>query len=151
VIDLQSYLKKGLLKKQHPNFKQISKQVIRAEKDMETFNLVVDKDPEWASTIAYQAMLRAGRALLFSLGYLPADGQQHRTVVEITGKVLGKQFNTLIKQFDKLRKKRNVFFYESEDSYNFTESKKAIVTAKNLLKEIKKKIKKINPQQSFDF
>ncbi|MFH0948366.1 MAG: HEPN domain-containing protein [Elusimicrobiota bacterium] len=149
MIKFQEYLNKGLLKTQNPNFKQIEKQIVRAEKDLCTFNLVIDNDPEWASTMVYQAMLRAGRSLLFSYGFLPADGQQHKTVIEITGKILGQKFGLLIKQFDRLRKKRNVFFYDSEDTHNFTEAKNAIVTARELINEVKRKINAFNPQQTF--
>lgn len=66
----ESYFKKGFLKHQRVNFKQIEKQVARARKDLETAQSVLAKDPEWAATIAYHAMLRSGRALLFSKGYL---------------------------------------------------------------------------------
>ena len=148
-MDFQEYIDKGLLKKQKSNFKQISKQIIRAEKDLHTYNLVINKDPEWASTIAYQAILRTGRALLFAHGYLPADGQQHKTVVEITGKILGEEFSLVVKQFNRLRRKRNLFFYDSEDIGNYTEAKKAFRTARTLLDEIKKEISKLNPQGSF--
>lgn len=150
-MNFKDYVSKGLLKEQKADFKQIEKQIIRAEKDLTTFNLVVDDDPEWASTIAYQSMLRAGRALLFSFGYLPADGRQHKTVVELSGVILGKDFGLLIKQFDRLRKKRNVFFYDSEDAKNQTEAKIALKTAKQLLQEIKKSIHKNNPQDSLQF
>ncbi len=43
---------------------------------MLTAEHVSDKDPQWAATIAYHSMLRAGRALLFANGVLPADGRQ---------------------------------------------------------------------------
>lgn len=151
MIDWPGYINQGLIKTQQPNFKQIEKQILRAEKDFKTFRLVEEEDPEWASTIAYQAMLRIGRALLFSYGYLPVERQQHKTVVEITGKVLGPNFNLVIKQFDRLRKKRNIFFYDSEDAQNLTEAEKALETAKNLLVEVKNKIKALNPQQEFRF
>ncbi len=151
MINWADYLKQGLIKVQAPNLRQIEKQILRAEKDLKTFHLVEKDDPEWASAIAYQAMLRMGRALLFSYGYLPAERQQHKTVVEITGKILGSEFSLVIKHFDRLRKKRNVFFYDSEDAKNFTEAKKAIVVAEELLTEIKGKIKTINPQQEFRF
>ena len=50
-MDFQKYINKGLLKRQEANFKQIKKQIIRAGKDLDTYNLVIDKDPEWASAI----------------------------------------------------------------------------------------------------
>jgi uncharacterized protein (UPF0332 family) len=148
MIDFTSYLKSGLLKQQHVNFKQIEKQIIRAEKDLLTVGVVLEKDPEWAATIAYQAMLRAGRALLFSHGYLPSDGRQHKTVVEITGKILGQEFDLVVGQFDKLRKKRNIFFYDSIDAGNLAEARKASDTAKKLISAIKTKITSTNPQMS---
>lgn len=151
MIDWKKYLNNGLLKQQDPKFEQIEKQILRAEKDLRTFCLVLNEDPEWASTIAYQAMLRMGRALLFSHGYLPADKSQHKTTVAITGDIIGPDFHILIKHFDRLRKKRNVFFYDSDDAHNLTEAKKALEIAKKLFFEVKKKIRILNPQQDFKF
>ena len=145
MIDWGEYLKKGLVKEQRPNFDQINQQVIRAGKDLKTFGLVLSSDPEWACTIAYQAMLRMGRALMFSYGYLPADGQQHRTVVEITGKLLGKKFDLLVQYFDRMRRNRNIFFYDSLDTNNKAQAKKAFETAGELLKVVKATIRKSNP------
>ncbi len=149
--DWEKYLKKGLVKEQRPNFEQIEQQIIRAGKDLKTFRLVLDSDPEWACTIAYQAMLRMGRALMFSYGYLPADGQQHRTVVEVTGELLGEKFDLLVQYFDRMRRNRNVFFYDSLDTNNEAQAKKALETAGELLKVVKDKIQKNNPQSDFKF
>jgi len=151
MIDWAAYLKTGLLKEQMPNLRQIERQILRAQKDLKTFYLVERADPEWASAIAYQAILRAGRALLFSYGYLPSERQQHKTVVELTGKILGPRSSLVIRYFDRLRKKRNVFFYDSDDPRNFTEAKKAIEVAGELLAEIKGRIKALNPQDEFRF
>ena len=149
--DWGEYLKKGLVKEQRPNFDQIEQQIVRAEKDLKTFGLVLGSDPEWACTIAYQAMMRMGRALMFSYGYLPADGQQHKTVVEITGKILGEKFNLLVQYFDRMRRSRNVFFYDSLDTNNRTQADKAFENAGTLLKVVKDTIRKCNPQFDFKF
>jgi uncharacterized protein (UPF0332 family) len=150
MIDFSGYLRNGLIKKQQPNFIQIAAQINRAIKDLATYKLVAGKDPEWAASIAYQAMLRTGRALLFSFGYLPADGQQHKTVVEITGLILGKEYETVVLQFERFRRKRNQFFYDSVDTANETEAKKSAETARSLIEAIKKQIKTLNPQIEFD-
>ncbi|MBF0523422.1 MAG: HEPN domain-containing protein [Candidatus Omnitrophica bacterium] len=149
--DWAEYLKKGLVKEQRPNLNQIEQQIMRAEKDLKTFKLVLNSDPEWACTISYQAMVRMGRALIFSYGYLPADGQQHKTVVEITGKLLGKKFDLLIQYFDRMRRNRNVFFYDSLDTNNEAQAKKAYETAVSLLKVVKGIIQEHNPQFQFKF
>jgi len=148
MISFKEYLNKGLVKPQRSNFRQIAMQIERAKKDLLTFRLILDQDPEWASAIAYQAMLRAGRALIFAHGFLPSDGQQHKTTVELTGKILGSRFSTVIRQFDKLRKKRNVFFYDSADAHNYTEAHTAIRTAKELIEEISGRISSIDPQKA---
>jgi uncharacterized protein (UPF0332 family) len=150
MIDFNRYLRNGLIKKQQPNFIQIAAQINRAIKDLTTYKLVVGNDPEWAASIAYQAMLRTGRALLFSFGYLPADGQQHKTVVEITGLILGKEYETVVLQFERFRRKRNQFFYDSVDTANATEAKKSAETAQKLIAAIKKQIKMLNPQIEFE-
>ena len=147
----EKYLRKGLLKKQTSNFDQIEKQLQRAAKDLLTAKHVSDKDIQWAATIAYHSMLRAGRALLFANGVLPADGQQHKTVVEITGNLLGQEYELLVQQFERFRRKRNIFFYDSEESVTSTETRRALKTANELLEVIIEKIQTMNPQASFKY
>ncbi len=150
-MPFEAFLKKGLLKQQRINFKQIEKQIIRAKKDLKTAQTILDEDPEWGATIAYHAMLRAGRALLFSKGYLPADGAQHRTVVELTHKLLGKDYSLLIQKFEKMRRRRNIFFYESDPFGTSTEAENALKTASQLIHIIEEMIQKENPQFHFGF
>ena len=150
-MPFNAYLKKGYLKPQRANFKQIEKQIIRAKKDLQTASALLSQDPEWTATIAYQAMLRAGRALIFSKGYLPADGAQHRTVVELTGQLLGKSYSSLVEKFEKMRRCRNLFFYESDPFGSMTDAKISLKAASELVDLIEKTIIKENPQQHFHF
>ena len=148
--DWRTYLGSGLVKEVRPNFRQIERQVLRAEKDLRTFKLVIEADPEWASTIAYQAMLRLGRALMFSFGYLPADGQQHKTVIEITGGLLCKEYSLVVKYFDRMRRSRNAFFFDSLDTGGQAQAKKSLETGEKLLRAVKAKIAEQNPQIGLD-
>src|SRR3990167_1656219 len=133
-MPFEAFLKKGLLKQQRINFKQIEKQIIRAKKDLRTAQTVLNEDSEWGATIAYHAMLRAGRAFLFSKGYLPADGGQHRTVVELTHELLGTNYALLVQKFEKLRRRRNTFFYESDPFGTSTDAENALKTATQLIR-----------------
>ena len=142
----ESYLKKGLLKKQRPNWKQIEGQIRLAEKDLKTAEPVLRIDASWSATMIYQALLRAGRALLMSNGVLPADGRQHKTVVDLTGKILGREFSDSINAFEKMRKKRNQFFYESIQSTTRTEVRNAFKVSKVILQRIKEALQDENPQ-----
>lgn len=150
-MPFESYVKRGLLKRQQANFKQIEGQVIRAKKDVQTAQRVLKEDSEWAATIAYHAMLRMGRALLFSKGYLPADGGQHRTVVELTGKLLGTRYALLIEKFERMRRRRNIFFYESDPFGTLTDAERALETASQLVRLIQAAIKRRHPQLHFAF
>jgi uncharacterized protein (UPF0332 family) len=148
--DWRAYLGSGLVKEVRPNFRQIERQVLRAEKDLRTLELVIEADPEWASTIAYQAMLRLGRALMFSFGYLSADGQQHKIVIEITGGLLGKEYGPVVRYFDRMRRSRNLFFYDSLDTGGQVQARKSLGTAEELFKAVKAKIVERNPQIGLD-
>lgn len=146
----EMHLKKGLLKKQRPNWKQIEGQIHLAEKDLKTAEQVLSIDASWSSTIIYQALLRAGRALRMTRGVLPSDGAQHKTVVEVVGKILGKEFTEFIDAFEKMRKKRNLFFYESVESSTTTEAKNAVKTARTIIRRIKEILQEEKPRPKLD-
>jgi len=61
-------LKNRLIKKQTPDFKQIEHQLKRAMIDLRAAGSMFSIDLTWAFTIAYHAMIRASRALMYSKG-----------------------------------------------------------------------------------
>ena len=148
---VEEYLNKGLLRKQKANFNTIEKLILRAHKDLKTAKANLTIDEGIAYTVAYLAMLHAGRALMLLKGFRPADGYQHKTVVDLIGYLLGKEFKTLIEYFDRMRRKRNIFTYEVSISISKSEANKALNTAKTFVDLIKKHIKKENPQMEFKF
>ncbi len=137
------YIRSGLIKKLEPDSRQIEQQLARAEKDLRVIDMIVKEDPEWAATVAYQAMLRAARALLFAHGYLPADGQQHKTAVSLTAQILGATSSALTSEFERLRRKRNVFFYDSEETMSASEARRAAHAARDLLGAIRTAIRSV--------
>lgn len=145
------HIERGRLKKQRPNYKQIAYQLKRASRDVETAKGLIETDPEWAAAVAYHGMLRAGRALLFSHGYLPADGAQHKTVVELVGAIIGKEYEILFGQFERLRRKRNLFFYDAFESASVSDAKNSIESAAAMLKVIGDSIEESSPQQKLGF
>ena len=92
------------------------------------------------------AMLKAGRALLLLKGYLPADGAQHKTVVEITSAILGDNYKKLTGQFESMRRKRNEMTYEAGVLISLSEAKVAFSDAIALVQEILREVKTQNPQ-----
>lgn len=62
---IEEYLHKGLLVRQKYNFIAIEKLVLRADKDLKTAKANLKIDEGIAYSVAYLAMLRVGRALMF--------------------------------------------------------------------------------------
>lgn len=148
---VKEYLSKGLLKRQKTDHLAIEKLILRADKDLKTAKANLSIDEGVAYTVAYLAMLHAGRAAMLLKGLRPDDGYQHKTVVEFTAYFLGEKFKTTVSYFDIMRKKRNIFTYEVSIPISKTEADNAIGVAMEFVGLIKNAIKKENPQAEFKF
>jgi uncharacterized protein (UPF0332 family) len=127
--DLES---QGLIERVEPNPPNVKKVLERAQRDLRTARATLDIDEEWAYTIAYHAMLRAGRALMLYLEWRPKGKDQHKTGGEFCSRILGEEYRTLINKFHRMRQKRHKFVYEIESRISRTEAKDSIESAKKL-------------------
>ena len=145
---IEEYKQKGLIKEEDIGFDQVIRHIERARKDLKVARANFKIDAEASYNYAYLAMLRAGRALMFSNGYRPIDGEQHKTVVAFCERVLGKKFLNLVRHFDRMRKKRNHFTYDEPGLLvSETEIKKAFENAREFVERVAECIQKKNPQQ----
>jgi len=101
--------------------------------------------------LAYMAMLKAGRALMFLEGYRPTDGAQHKTVVEMTSMILGDKYKDLVGHFETMRRKRNKMTYEAGALLSKSEAQKAFADAISLTQKILQEAKSQNPQMELPF
>lgn len=141
------FLKAKLIKRQKPDFQQISKQLRRSLKDLKTAEANLNIDLTWALAIAYHAMIRAGKALMYSKGYLPTAKRTHKTIVEFTKLLLGHDYDTLVSKFNRLRRKRHNFIYDSKNHITYTEAKTSLDTAGRLIDKIVNLVKQENPEK----
>jgi len=148
---LEEFLAKGLLKKQKSDLRTVEKLLLRAYKDLKTAKANLDIDEGIAYTVAYLAMLHAGRAFILLKGFRPADGYQHKTVVEFMSHFLGKEFKLIVEQFDRMRRKRNIFTYEIDISISKSEAISALKTAEKFVDLVKEIIQKASPQTELKF
>ncbi|MDO9539942.1 MAG: HEPN domain-containing protein [Methanocalculus sp.] len=102
-------------------------------RDLKTARIILVNDNDWAYTIAYNAVLQAGRALMFSRGYRPAGANQHISVVKFSGLFLQKK-DAII--FDRMRRKRNNSVYDIAGSITLSEAEFAVNQAEILVKII---------------
>lgn len=146
-MSYERFLRDNLVKKQKPDFKQIAAQLKRANRDIETAEAVMLVDLTWAYTITYHAMIRASRALMFAKGYLPTAKRTHKTIIEFTKLLMGDEYDNLIRRFNRMRRQRHDFIYDSINDITNQEVKSSIETAKKLIKEITNLVAKENPQK----
>lgn len=115
-------IKEGRLTKQKAGFVQIEALLKEAVLDLEEAAKIKGIAERATYLLAYMAMLKAGRALLLLNGYRSDDGAQHRTVVEMTGAILGKKYVDLVEHFETMRRKRNDLTYEAGTLLSNTEA-----------------------------
>jgi len=137
----------GLIEKSTFSANQVTSNLKRAQRDLVTAKTNLSIDEEWAYTIAYHAMLRAGRALMFAFGYRPKGKDPHRAVVEFCKAILGDEFQQLTARFNRMRVKRHDFIYEPERPIPKTEAAKSIESAEEFVKQITHTIKESSRQQ----
>lgn len=136
----------GLIEKVKYDDKQVQANLLRARRDLLTSRATLKIDEEWAYAIAYHAMLRAGRALMFTSGYRPRGKDQHKTVVEFCAEILGKDFQDLTGRFNRMRAKRHDFIYEPERPIPKTEATQSLESAERFVREITARIASLSAQ-----
>jgi uncharacterized protein (UPF0332 family) len=144
---IQEFINKGLVKKDEQiDFSQIQGVLAKSNRSIESAKMIMDKDPENSYQLAYEAMLLAGRALVFSFGYRPRAAGSHKIVVDFSEKVLGEEFSKLVFKFNKMRKIRHYLIYGTGLSVSEMDAKNAISSATTFLKKIENFIEDRNPQ-----
>lgn len=147
---LENYLReledRGFIKKEKIGTDQVKALLISASRNIIASEKNLSIDEEACYTLAYNAMLKIARALVFLQNYRPSDGQQHKTTIDVAGKILGKEFSELIDIFDKMRRKRNQFTYDPMLPLSLAEAKNAIKTANDFHKKVRNFLDSKYPQ-----
>lgn len=141
----------GRIRKQKAGFVQIEALLKEAILDLEEAQKIAHLAERATYLLAYNAMLKAGRALMLLQGYVPDNGSQHKTVVEMTSAVLGEKYEAITHQFETMRRKRNEMTYESGTLLSKSEAQKAFSDAIALVKKIFAEVKSQNPQSELKF
>jgi len=143
--------KAGKIRKQKAVNDQIDALLKEAILDLEEAEKIVHIAERATYLLAYNAILKAGRALMLSRGYVPDDGAQHKTVVEMTSAILGDAYKDLTDQFESMRRKRNEMTYEAGTLLSKSESEKAFSDAVAVLRRALDDVKSKNRQLELKF
>ncbi|MBZ0170268.1 HEPN domain protein [Candidatus Methylomirabilis lanthanidiphila] len=140
---------RGLVEESRPDFRQVSGLLGRATQDMATARATISIDKEWAYIIAYQAMLRATKALVMAEGWRVKGRDQARTFVTLIGELLGEEERQLVNGFDRMRRKRQDFMEEPQTPIPRYEVEGALKDAQMLIDKLKELAREKNPQLAF--
>lgn len=142
----EELVRQGLIKQCPVDWNAINSLMKRARIDLKTAQRNINEDAECSYNYAYNAMLRAGLALMFSGGYRPDVKGKHLTVVKFTSIDLGEEHNKLINNYDYMRRKRHHLIYEPGLPCSKKEAEDAIDTATRLVAIIDRLIREKNPR-----
>jgi len=117
-----------------PDFESCEKSLNSAKRNFK------EDDFDWASTIAYSSVLKAGIKLMGFYGYRAIGKEHHKNVFEFL-KELKLDLN-LTNFFNKIRIKRNEFLYRDAFSVSKEEAKEIILNAENFVHKIRTFVRK---------
>lgn len=119
------------------------KDQIKAQVELFSRDFLVAKNTQnydWAFSILYNAILQAGRALVFSFNYRISDKEPHKTVFKFLRAVMDKDELDVLDFFDKMRVKRHQAVYDHIGIISKKELDYAFKLAEKFLSKIKKSV-----------
>ena len=135
-------LKTGRIREERVSRTEIDRALKRAARDLKTARKIMTDDPDWGFAVAYNAILQASRAYMFSKGYRPESAQGHKNTFAFMAIAMGEEHEDLITYFDRMRKKRNQAVYDISGLITETEAKSLFRKAEDFVSLIRDRLKK---------
>lgn len=139
---IKLFIEKGLIKKENIEPSQILNILKKSRRSIKSAKVLMEDDSENSYQLAYEAMLLAGRALVFSFGFRPRAAGSHKIVVDFSKEILGKEIAALVYKFNTMRKRRHYLIYGTGLYISEVDSKNAILSAVQFLRYIIRFIRK---------
>jgi uncharacterized protein (UPF0332 family) len=122
---------------------QIDRFLQSAERKLVTARKILEFDEEASLQQAYEAMLRASLAFIFSYGQrVRSQPGHHIAIIEFVQERLGKEHAGLLILFDHLRRKRNLVLYDDSGFVSLHEAEEALNTAHAYLELLRGRIER---------
>lgn len=119
---------------------EIKHAIERAMRDLKTARTLMTHDWDWGFAVAYNAVLQASRAYMFAQGFRPASSEGHKNTFAFMRLALGKEYESLIAYFDRMRNKRNQAVYEVAGLITETEARNVLQEAENFVEMIRERL-----------
>jgi uncharacterized protein (UPF0332 family) len=139
-MSIEDLLRERRIHKHRASEDDLRKLVVRAESDLAAAAHMLEQDADWALSIAYNAVLRAAHALIFSRGFRPASHEGHKNTFAFLREIASEEHRQLVVYFDRTRVKRHQALYDAEPRTSTTEAEKLIAHARHFLDWTKTKL-----------
>lgn len=139
-MSLEELLRNRVIIRIKPNHNLALNSIKRAGRDIGTAKILIkNKKFDWSLAVSYNAMLLAGRALMFDQGYRPSSTEGHVAVVKFLHASLGAEVSDrMIMVMNGMRKKRHRVVYEEMDIVSEGEAEQAVKWAEEFVGKIDK-------------
>lgn len=137
-MNLEELLRSKAIMRIMPDRKLALNSIKRARRDIDTAKTLISNERfDWALAVSYNAMLTAGRALMFDRGYRPSSTEGHLAVVKFLSVMLGAEVGErMVTIMNNMRKKRHRIVYEEMDIVSMGEAEQAIRWTKEFVDTI---------------
>jgi uncharacterized protein (UPF0332 family) len=143
-VSLEELLRSRVIRRIKPNHVLAVNSLRRAQRDVSTAKTLIENGKyDWSLAISYNAMLQAGRALMFERGYRPSSTEGHVAVVKYLHAALGKDVSDrMILVLNGMRKKRHRIVYEEMDIVSEGEAEQSVKWAEEFVNTVDKILKR---------
>jgi uncharacterized protein (UPF0332 family) len=125
------------LRAQKTDWAQIDRFMASARKKLAVTRKLLALDEEACLQQAYEAMLKASLAFMFSHGVRPRSQPGHHiAIIEFVRAHLDRKHTGLLATFDRLRRKRNLALYDDSGFVSGADAEEAIEAARRYLEVI---------------
>jgi len=148
-MSLEELLRSGVIRRIRSDRSLALNSIRRARRDIDTAKTLISSDKfDWALAVSYNAMLAAGRALMFDKGYRPSSTGGHLAVVKFLNAMLGSEVSDrMIMLMNGMRKKRHRVVYEEMDIVSRDEAEQTVRWAEEFVNMIADIINRIRSRR----
>lgn len=135
-MSLEELLRSRVIRRIRPNQALAVSTLKHAFRDIDTAKTLVEgRKFDWSLAVSYNAMLLAGRSLMFNQEYRPSSTEGHVAVVRFLQASLGVD-DRLITILNQMRQKRHRVVYEEMDIVSEGEANQALKWAREFATRI---------------
>jgi len=139
-MSIEELIKAGSIHHFKATREEIAKALEIARRDLSLAETILNESLDWAYSIAYNAVLQACRAYMFSQGYRPAATESHKTSIEFLRTTINERIKGMADYFDRVRKKRHRTVYDEVGLVSEKELEELLMKAKEFLQFVSKAV-----------